>query len=126
MPNPRITAKERGLLKGAIRRVFSRSELRREVLEAGVVAHSDPKRKRVKTWVKCAECGGLDAKSNVQVDHLQPVVPVTTTLEAMTWDELVDRIWCDKKNLQILCEVCHNVKSVKENAVRRANRKAKK
>jgi 5-methylcytosine-specific restriction endonuclease McrA len=123
--NPRISVKERNLIKGAIRRVFSRSDLRREVLNSAVVEHSDPERKRVKTWVKCAECGTLDAKTNMQVDHIDPVVPLDSALEHMTWDDLVNRVWCDRNSLQVLCLSCHNVKTKEESKLRRAYKKGK-
>lgn len=126
MNNPRISAKERGLIKGALRRVFSRSDLRRSVLEAAIVEHSDPKRKRVKTWVKCAECKKPEAKSNVAVDHILPVIPLNSSLEEMTVDDLVNRIWCEKKNLQVLCISCHLVKTKVESKERRLNKKGKK
>lgn len=126
MSNPRISKKERGLIKGALRRVFSRSDLRRSILDEAVVEHTDSTRTRVKTWVKCSECGKLDAKSNMDVDHQEPVIPLESTLEHMTWDELVDRLWCDKKNLAILCESCHSCKTSAENKARRQYKKDKK
>lgn len=121
--NPRISVKERNLIKGALRRVFSRSDLRREVIEESVVQHSDPSRPRVKTWCKCAACGKPEAKSLVKVDHILPVVPLTTALEFMTADELIDRIWCEKENLQVLDPTCHDEKTRLENKERRENKK---
>jgi 5-methylcytosine-specific restriction endonuclease McrA len=124
--NPRITKRERGLLKGAIRRVFSRSDLRKSILDASVVSHSDPKRKRVKTWVKCAVCGKYDAKSSVAIDHIQPVVPLDRSFEEMSLDEVVDRMWCDPTNLQTICEKDHLIKSKEESRIRRDNKRSKK
>ncbi len=103
--------------------MFSRSDMRRSVLQEAVVEHADSTRARVKTWVRCAECGELDAKSNMQVDHKSPVVPIESSLEQMTWDELVDRIWCDKSNLQVLCTRCHELKSKEEGKLRRQHKK---
>ena len=126
MKNPRITSKERGLLKGALRRVFSRSELRQEVLKEASIRHSDPKRTRVKHWVRCAECKKPEARSNVAVDHIDPVIPVTSSMEEMSLDEVANRIWCEKKNLQVLCDSCHTTKSRVESKQRRLNKKEKK
>jgi 5-methylcytosine-specific restriction endonuclease McrA len=126
----RISAKERGLIKGAVRRVFSRSDLRRAAIDAIIVKHSDPSRPRVKTWCKCPLCGVLDAKSNFEVDHRSPVIPVDTTLERMIdekgWDELVNRIWCEPENLLAICEVCHDKKSAEERKLRKRSRKGTK
>lgn len=120
-------AKERNLLKGAMRRLFGRSEVRQKVIAKAVVpGHHDPKRKAVKFWVKCEECGTMEAKSNVQVDHRLPLVPVDSSLEQMSWDEVVERLWCDEGNLQILCKPCHQLKSKAENKERRVLKKGKK
>lgn len=124
--NPRISKKEMGLIKGALRRVFSRSDLRRKVLEAGIVEHHDPKRKRVKTWVKCEGCGVLEAKSNIDIDHKIPVIAITSSLAEMDVLELVNAMWCDESNLQRLCTVCHDAKSASETKQRAAFKKGKK
>lgn len=118
--------KERGLLKGAIRRIFSRSELRREVISNAIIpGYSDSKRKQVKFWVKCETCGSMEAKSNVQVDHVLPLIPVDRSLEEMTWDEVVERTWCDIGNLKIVCKPCHKDKTKAENKERRRLKKDK-
>lgn len=116
--------KERNLLKGALRRLFGRSDLRRNAIDKAIVkGYSDPKRKAVKFWVQCEECKKMEAKSNVQVDHKIPLVPIDKTLEDMSWDEVVDRLWCDEENLQILCKPCHKGKTKTENAERRLFKK---
>lgn len=119
MVNPRITKREQGLLKGALRRVFSRSELRRQVIEAALVEHSDPSRPRVKKWCTCAICGKPEAKSYCVADHISPVVPVHTTFEQMSLDEVVNRLWCDINNLQCVDERCHNEKTKEERKARK-------
>ena len=117
--NPRISPKERGLLKGAIRRVFSRSDLRRKAMERQIIEHSDPKRPRVKKWAWCAICGEVTPAYTMAVDHIDPIVPVNTALEHMKWDDLIDNTWCDENKLQLLCPMCHNSKTKSENAERR-------
>lgn len=125
--NPRITKKEQGLLKGAIRRVFGRSELRRRVIDSYVIKdHFDPTRKRVKYWIKCTDCGKLEAKTLIQLDHVSPVIPIDRSFEEMSLDEVVDRQWCEDSNLQPKCKPCHNTKTMAENKERRAIKKEKK
>lgn len=127
MKNPRISNKERGLLKGAIRRIFGRSDLRRRVVESAIVqGYTDPKRKAVKYWVKCADCGKMEAKSNVQTDHKHPVVPVNSSFAEMSFDTVVNRTWCEENDLQILCLECHKLKTKEENAERRRLKKERK
>lgn len=125
MKNP-SSAKERGLLKGAIRRVFSRSELRRKVLTNSIIeGYYDADRPRVTKWSKCEECGKLEATYLMQVDHISPVIPISSSLEEMTWDELIDRQWCDASNLSVLCKPCHKIKTKEENKERRRLKREK-
>lgn len=127
LQNPRLTKKDKGLLKGSIRRVFSRSDLRKSIIEKAIVpGYKDPKRKAVKFWVKCESCGKMEAKSNVQVDHVIPLVPIDRSAEDMSMDELVDRAWCEESNLKPLCKPCHHTKTGLENKERRAFKKGKK
>ncbi len=123
----RLTNKERNLLKGAARRVFSRSEVRAQVLARTIVAnHIDLSRPRVKTWCKCEKCGKLEAKSNIEVDHIQPVIPLDKTLTDLSWDELIEeRIWCDISNLWGLCIPCHDEKTKEEKKERTLIKKSK-
>ena len=126
MQNPRITAKERNLIKGALRRLFSRSELRRSIVNAAVIEHSDPKRPRVKKWFKCAACKKLEAYSYAQVDHILPLVPLSLALTDMSWDTVIDCLWCSPMNLQALCPSCHDEKSSIERKQRNKYKKENK
>ncbi len=126
MKNPRITHKEKGLIKGALRRVFSRSELRRAVIDASVVQHTDPSRKRVKTWCRCNMCKELHPKSYMECDHITPVVGFGEASVDLDANTLVDRLWCEENNLQAVCDACHDKKSKEENKMRRAAKKGNK
>ena len=108
--NPRITHKDLGLIKGALRRVFARSELHRQIVEESRIEYSDPERPRVKKWSRCAACKQTVATYQTEVDHIVPLIPLDKHLEDLTWDELFDRLWCDKSNLQIICLTCHKEK----------------
>lgn len=125
MKNSRITPKERGLLKGAIRRVFSRSDLRREALLTTMIPHKDPKRPRVTKWSTCSECKEFIPTYLMQVDHKNPIVPVDQSFEDMNFDDLIDRLWCNKEELRPLCKPCHLIKSKEENRLRRQFKKEK-
>ena len=116
--------KERNLIKGAIRRVFSRSELRRKAIEQALVKdYADPKRPRVTKWGRCSECKEMTPLYKMQVDHKEPVIPLGSSLEEMSWDQVVDNVWCDERNLQPLCETCHKAKSKGEMVERRKLKK---
>lgn len=118
-----LTPKDRALIKGALRRVFSRSELRREALQLSVIFHTDPSRPRVKRWGRCVACTKPTALYQMEVDHIEPIVPLHLTLEQMSWDDLVSRLFCGSCNLQVLCKDCHHSKSLSENKQRRLLRK---
>lgn len=122
--NPRLTKRDRGLLEGAIRRVFSRSELRNKVLTKALVKeYQDPSRKRVTRWGKCASCGKIEAAYQMVVDHEPPRIALHETSGDLTLDELVDRAWCDEDKMQALCVACHKVKTTGENKERRRIKK---
>lgn len=116
--NKRISPKERGLIKGALRRVFSRSDLRKAAIDASRIEHVDADRPRVKKWSKCPICKIPTPTYQMEVDHKEPIIPVDRMLEDMDWDEVVNRIWCGSNNLVAICKVCHNTKTSEERKAR--------
>ena len=62
----------------------------------------------------------------MQVDHEVPVIRPGEVLEGLTWDEVVNRLWCDESNLRAICLPCHKLKSKAENTERRKLKKEKK
>ncbi len=122
------------LIKGALRRVFARSEMHEPILEACRVPVSEvpvevrAARPKVKdeNWVRCPLCKEYTNMSSMQVDHVDPVIPVTSSLVEMDLLDVINRIWCDPSNLQATCKKCHAPKTKLENDTRRANKKAKK
>lgn len=60
------------------------------------------------------------------VDHLVPVIPVESSMEEMSADDLINNVWCELNNLQVLCPACHSVKTKAENALRRKYKKENK
>ncbi len=121
-----LSAKDLGLIKEALRRAFSRSERRRAVIELSIVDHIDTSRPRVKTWCQCPKCKRFTPKSYMEADHIDPVVPVTSSLKDMEVHDLLNRIWCASNNLLAICEECHDTKTKAENKIRAANRKLRK
>lgn len=108
----RITQKERALIKGALRRIFSRSELRRSILDrAAIEGYLDVLRPRVTRWCRCESCNSPTPRYLMEVDHISPVQPPGVKLEDLSIDELVNRIWCEVVNLQAICPPCHKRKT---------------
>lgn len=127
MKNPRITKKELNLIKGALRRVFARSELRNGVVnKTKMIGYEDLSRPRVKTWCYCTMCEKPQARSNMVVDHFSPVIGIEESFDSITIDEFIDRLWCDESNLSAICVSCHKVKSSSEAKLRSVYRRKNK
>jgi hypothetical protein len=91
------------------------------VLKAAYVGqHINPASGRVGKHYRCAICQNIFPTSQVQVDHIDPVIPVTGFT---SWDDVVERMFSEKEGYQVLCLPCHKVKSKKENEERRKNAK---
>lgn len=123
--NPRISPQERGLIKGAIRRVFGRSALRQQAIEKTRIQYVDPTRKRVTKWSQCPMCEQPVPSYLLEVDHILPVIPLDSSLEEMAWDVLIDNLWCVTDNLRAICKSCHLTKTKEEDKIRRVNKKAR-
>lgn len=60
----------------------------------------------------CGVCNENYPAKDVQVDHFLPVVDPATGF--VTWDIYIDRLFCERTNLQVLCTKCHKLKTKKE------------
>ena len=126
-------------IRSAIRRTFSRSPKVKEVIDSVRSEHDQynkdgslSKRKAVR--YKCAHCGRLFMRKDIAVDHINPVIPLDSKFTS--WDDFVDRLFCEKSNLQVLCSYtlkrksefdnensCHYKKTQEEKAERKKNEK---
>ena len=133
LPTPEIVKKR--MVKGAIRRVYRQSAEMAACLKSARVELPPALKKDgtpgAKNQVRytCAQCKKLFQSKNVQVDHIDPVVNLWESEEETDYNTLVSRIWCDVKNLQVLCSTkikdlpkgeksCHTLKSAYENFIR--------
>lgn len=136
MSHKDLTDEERRAIKGAIRRAFRQSHRMRMVLMAARVELPPALKKdgtpgaRNRVRFRCAVCGELFPGKWVAVDHIIPVVPLDKNEKDLTPNDLVDRIYCDINNLQVICTTpvkflpkgqksCHAKKSAEENFVRK-------
>lgn len=67
---------------------------------------------RLAQHYKCAGCGGEFSLKNVCVDHIEPVIKPGQGF--VSWDVYIERMFCTKENLQVLCSKCHDVKTAME------------
>lgn len=67
---------------------------------------------RIAQHYQCKKCKQDFPAKDVQVDHKKPVVDPKTGF--VDWNTYVERMFCEKKNFQVLCKECHLIKSKKE------------
>jgi 5-methylcytosine-specific restriction endonuclease McrA len=64
--------------------------------------------KRQKFEYQCAECLNYFPDKKINVDH---IIPAGTLKCADDLPGFVERLFCEKDNLQILCQRCHDIKT---------------
>lgn len=82
--------------------------------EAKTEKKINPKTGRQAQYYACAKCKEDFPAKQVQVDHKKPVVDPKVGF--VDWNTYIERMFCEKKNFQILCLECHKAKTKKENA----------
>lgn len=55
-------------------------------------------------------------------DHIDPVIEIKKDY-VWSWDEVIDRMFCEEDNVQILCSFCHKTKTLEETQQRKELRK---
>ena len=101
-------------IRGALRQVARYMPEKMECLELAV--HATEKGVRGGKLYICAKCGLCFKLRDIQVDHIDPVIPVDR--EVKDWNEYIDRLFCEAYKLQVLCKDCHLIKSNEENSQR--------
>lgn len=110
-------------IRGVNRRLFARSPLVQEKLDES--RQEFPRYKKdgtlaKKPWVKrqCEVCNQWTGSTKIAIDHIDPVVPPDGfPAHFDMWDRItlfLKRLWCDKANLQRICDECHDKKTYKE------------
>ncbi len=59
-------------------------------------------------------------RKNVHVDHIIPIID--PAVGWTSYDDMINRMFCEADNLQVLCAECHDVKTNEEKAVAKARR----
>ena len=65
----------------------------------------------------CAACKKLYVATDVQVDHIKPVVDPKKGF--VSWDVYINRMFCEIEDLQVMCKPCHKVKTDSEKLERK-------
>lgn len=106
---------DKNLIKGALRRLFARSPIVQEVKLSAL--HPTKRGVRGGKQYRCKKCRGLYGSNKVQVDHISEIVDIIP-VKHMSYNMLVERIFCKKSNLQVLCLTCHAEKTNKYKKIR--------
>lgn len=79
------------------------------------------KRARISRGVyKCNMCEGEFKRKEMHIDHIKPVIDYKGFT---TWDDYIDRLFCDVDGFQVLCAPCHDNKTSIENEIRKSRKK---
>jgi 5-methylcytosine-specific restriction endonuclease McrA len=73
---------------------------------------TNPATGRLAQHFLCASCKQEFPAKQVQIDHRRPIVDPTKGFTS--WDDYIDALFCEEKNLQCLCIECHKKKTLKE------------
>lgn len=112
------------IVKGSLRKAFARWPVAGEVREEAI--HPTIKGPRGGKQYICSDCKNTFGITKIAVDHIDTVIPLDKTIEDMTLDEVVERMFCEKSNLQVLCkEICHKKKTAEERKERKRIRELK-
>ena len=108
-------------IKSALRSASVRWPPRYTVLnEAFVERALNPATGRLAKLYRCSKCKGLFPQANIDVNHIEAVVP-TTGFDS--WDGVIERMFCEKDGLEALCKPCHKLVTKEENTTRKENKK---
>jgi len=102
-------------VKSALRAASRKWPPKYETLNASLVGQKvNIKSGRLAKHYLCAHCAVSFPSKDVQVDHIEPIIdPV---IGFVSWDETINRMFCEKENLQTLCTECHKAKTANERA----------
>lgn len=108
---------QNSVIRGALRRAFARSPFVQEIMNESrreVPRYTKDGNRHKKNWVQrqCQVCQEWTSSSRMAVDHIVPVISVDDGFQ--DWNEFIARLWCDKSNLQRICDECHDKKTYKE------------
>ena len=107
------TARFNSFVKSALRAASRRWPPKYETLNASLVGvKTNIRTGRKAKHFMCAQCAGEFVASDIQVDHINPIIDPETGFTS--WDDVVNNMFCEKENLQCLCKACHKNKTAGE------------
>lgn len=115
-------ARFNSFVKSALRSASLRWPARYQSLnEAKTTTKVNSKTGRLAQHYKCNSCLNQFPAKDVRVDHIDPIINPETGFT--TWDDVVNKMFCEKSNLQVLCVECHNIKTKAEKQLAKERKK---
>ena len=111
-------ARFKSFVTSALRAASRRWPVKYKALKAAFAGRQvNAKTGKLAMHYRCAACNKLYVASDVQVDHIRPVVDPKKGF--VSWDVYIDRMFCEMENLQVLCKADHKVKTDQEKLERK-------
>lgn len=112
-------ARKFSFIKSALRSASQRWPPRYAALHAAFVGkRTNPASGRIAGFYKCNSCQVDFPAKNVQVNHIEPVIPITGF---KSWDDTIERLFCEQSGLEVLCVDCHKAVTKQENLERKVH-----
>lgn len=106
-----MDSKQKSFFISTLRRSTFRWKPRNNVLKAARVAYGK---------YKCASCGEIVRAKDKVLDHIDPAVDPEKGWQGA--DSLVERMLPYEEGWQVLCILCHTIKTEKENNIRKTKK----
>ncbi len=58
---------------------------------------------------------GKKRKSNTYIDHIEPIID--PYIGFVDWNTVIERMFVGEEGLQLLCKMCHDIKTKKERSI---------
>lgn len=108
-------ARYRSFIKSLLRAGTMRWGPKYEAIKKAFVKRAvNPRTGKLCKLHKCALCGGLFPQNAIRADHIKPVVDPRVGF--ISWDEYIERMFCEVENFQALCVPCHEKKTNEDRA----------
>lgn len=113
-------ARYNSFVKGGLRSASQRWPPKYRVLsESCIGTQVNPKSGRLAKFYRCNKCKDAFPAKDVEVNHIDPVIPITGF---DSWDGVIERMFCEKDKLEVLCKPCHKIVTKEENTERKNDR----
>ena len=114
-------ARYNSFIKGGLRSASQRWPPKYQTLNAACVGQQiNQASGRLAKHYKCAACSNVFPAKHVEVNHIDPVIP-TTGFDS--WDNVIDRLFCEQEGLEVVCKTCHKLISKGENLERKLSKR---